>query len=112
MKRTAQIHPSHSGLNYGQVNPQIGGEVVEDYAHKQRLLQEHGLVEGDIERRDDIEQEFFQRQQTHEQRASEPVLKADSPEEIRAQIPRDRIDWSNTSEKQFDRELIQGAWGL
>ena len=38
------IHPSHSSM-YGKVNPAFG-EVVEDYAHKQRLMKKYGVMEG------------------------------------------------------------------
>lgn len=38
------IHPSHSSM-YGKENPAFGC-VVEDYAHKQRLMKQFGVIEG------------------------------------------------------------------
>ena len=43
--RTNFIHPSHSGL-YGKPQPAFGNIVMEDYAHKQRLLKEFGVQES------------------------------------------------------------------
>ena len=38
------IHPSHSGM-YGKYHEGLGC-VVEDYAHKKRLMKEQGVMEG------------------------------------------------------------------
>jgi len=39
------IHPSHSGL-YGRPEPALGGDVIVDYAHKQRVLRQYGAQEA------------------------------------------------------------------
>lgn len=39
------IHPSHSGM-YGRPQPALGGDVIEDYAHKQRIMREMGIKES------------------------------------------------------------------
>lgn len=48
-----QIHRSLSTMYNGKVDPRTG-EVYESYEDKQKKLKAHGLVEGDIERLDDI----------------------------------------------------------
>jgi len=112
MERAAQIHPSHSGMNYGRVNPQIGKEIVQDYAHKNKLLREGGLIEGEVEKPDDIAQDYYDRKKRADARPEVEVLRADSIEDLKALVPKDRVDWKNTSEKQYERDPIEGAWGL
>jgi len=49
----AQVHRSLSTLYNGRVDPRTG-ESYESYEDKQKKLKAHGMVEGDIERLDDI----------------------------------------------------------
>ena len=43
--RTNFIHPSHSSM-YGRKEPALGNEVIQDYAHKKRLMKEYDIIES------------------------------------------------------------------
>ena len=39
------IHPTHSGMKYGEFDPQFG-MVVEDYGHRRRLMRQMGMIDA------------------------------------------------------------------
>lgn len=104
-----------------RVDPQTGVNY-ENYAHKQRVLKEQGLVEADrLKSPDEIEAEVFDRAAAEaETRAmvgsSSGMLRADNMDEIQKAIDRQSggggiTDTQRTMLKQEDSEAEQGAWG-
>ena len=87
--RQNQIALSNSTM-YGKMDPRFG-QVVESYGEKQRLLKEHGMVEGDVEKYDDIQNEVAEQTAKKTER-SPNTLVADSIDEIYERIDTDRID--------------------
>jgi len=89
--RKNQINLTASTM-YGKVDPRFGVKV-EDYGHKKQLLREHGLVEGDVERHDDIQDDVEARKQRQDRHKRDPnTLVADSLDEITDRISTDMID--------------------
>ena len=92
--RGNKIHRTLSSLYTGRPDPQTG-EVYESYEDKKRILKERGLVEGDIERFEDIEDDVAARMEQSRQRDPN-VLIADSLEDITQRIDTDRVDRRHT----------------
>jgi len=92
-RQRAQIHLTLSGRKYGEFDPQFGC-VVEDYAHKKRLLKQMGAEELPPEKLEDIRNEA-----PPDSGERDPSLIAgDSLEEVMAQIPRDRVSRKDTGD--------------
>ena len=95
------IHPSLSGRKYGEFDPQFGG-VVEDYAHKKRLLKENGMHELPPETLEEAREGPLHAGNTAERDPN--VIVADTMDEIRAKIPRDRVDHRATGGGRPDQD--------
>lgn len=101
------INFTASGMNYGKFDPQFGC-VVRDYAHRQRLLREKGMVEvSGPERRDDIEADA----PVPTGQRDPNVFVADSIEEIMEQIDTGRIDWKLTGNSRR-RDMLPSGGGF
>jgi hypothetical protein len=100
-QRANIIHPSHSGRKYGEFDPQFGC-VVEDYAHKKRLLKEHGMHELPPETLEEAREGPLHAGNTAERDPN--VIVADTMDEIRAKIPRDRVDHRATGGGRPDQD--------
>ena len=101
------IHPTHSGRKYGEFDPQYGC-VVEDYAHRQRLLKERGWEELPPLSVEEARHGSLQGEGAATDDASPPVLKADSLDEIEKSINQDMVDRKLTGERE--RRPMQESW--
>lgn len=109
--RQNQIHLSHSAL-YGRTDPRTG-ETYADYGEKQADFRRRGLIEGDVERVEDIENEIAAQEAKRKERDPNVVV-ADGVEELQAKLYKDdRIDWSKTGDptKRGDTEAgLLDSW--
>ena len=103
-QRPNLIHATHSGRKYGEFDPQFGC-IVEDYAHKKRLLKENGWHELPPETLEEAREAPLHAGNTTERDPG--VIIADSMEEIRAKIPSDRVDHRATGGGRADLD----SWG-
>ena len=93
MGKTNGIHATHTGMKYGEFDPQFGC-VVESYGHKKKLMKEMGLVDiGGPETRDDIERHG---ESIPDNEQDPNVIRAESMEEILNKTPADQVDWKHT----------------
>lgn len=100
--RSNGIHQTHTGRKYGEFDPQFGC-VVEDYAHKKRLLKERGWEELPPESVDAIREEV---DPTPTERDPN-VVGADSIEELVGNIKKLPVDHQKTG--NLDNRLKQWA---
>ncbi len=87
-RRQNAIHESHSGMKYGEFDPQFGC-VVESYGHKRQLMRERGMVEvGGPEKIDDIREDIAAQEAVAASRGPRDpnILQADSIPELMESI--------------------------
>ena len=101
------IHPTHSGRKYGEFDPQYG-LVVEDYAHRQRLLKERGWDELPPADLDEVRHETIAGENRSPDGDTSSVLKGDSVEEIEKSINKDMVDRRLTGERE--RRPMLESW--
>ena len=107
-QRTNHIHPTLSTRKYGEFDPQFGC-VVEDYAHKQRLMRELNMVEVGEFDKEEVRDNALPSETRTDVNATD-VMAADTLEEITAAIDADRIDRSATGADARDKPL-HDSWG-
>ena len=45
VRNTNFLHTTHSGMKYGEFDPQFG-TVVEDYSHRKKLMRQMGMIDA------------------------------------------------------------------
>lgn len=116
--RRNQIHSTLSGRKYGMFDPQLG-VVVEDYAHKKKLLRQHGKEELPPETHAEIAEGIYEQEEKAKSASrayeSDSIKRADSVDELYEEMDKN-IDVRHTGERQLDRikqgDLIEGPWGI
>lgn len=79
------IHETNSRLGYGQFDPQFGC-VVESYSHKKQLMRQMGLEEKKHYTHEEIAEDLHNARAEAARQESDPVLAADSVEELQKMI--------------------------